>query len=472
MKTVPIILSGGSGTRLWPLSRRDYPKQYLPLLGENTLLQETLLRLNGIENITTAIVVCNVEQRFLVAQQCQTIDQSVDILLEPIGRNTAPAIAAGALYALKKYANEAVTLLVLSADHAIADIDAFHQAITLAIQEANKGRLLTFGIVPTEANTHYGYIKANITHSSLSYPVTAFVEKPNLSTAEQYISAGGYFWNSGMFVFEPTVLLAELSQYAPDIVDCATQSVVNADKDFGFIYLEPQAFAKSPNSSIDYVLMEKSDKVSVVPLEAGWSDVGVWSALYDIDTQNEDNNVIKGEIVTQDTHNSYISAHHLVVTIGVDNLIIINTPDATLVANKDEASKVGDIVQILKNKQKIQTEAHRKVYRPWGWYDIIETGDFFQVKRLHIIPKAKLSLQSHQQRDEHWVVVKGVASVVNGGEKFALKQGQSTYIPRKTKHSLANQTNEELEIIEVQSGNYLGEDDIKRFEDFYGRVKK
>jgi mannose-1-phosphate guanylyltransferase/mannose-6-phosphate isomerase len=470
-KIIPVILSGGSGTRLWPLSRKEYPKQYLPLAGDNTMLQETILRLNGLDNLTDPIIICNVGHRFLVAEQCQQIGIiNPTILLEPVGRNTAPAIAAAVLQSLKD--SDDSTLLVLSADHIIQDIEAFHAAINIANQQAQSGKLATFGIVPTDANTGYGYIKASHKNIDGAYKVEEFVEKPDLKTAEFYLDQGNYLWNSGMFTFKADVLIDELTTHSSDIVNSVNNAINNATQDLDFIRLDKQAFESSPYDSIDYALMEKSDNVVVVPLDAGWSDVGLWSALYDIGTKDSNGNVIQGDVFTKETINTYINAnHHMVATIGVQDLVIVDTPNATLIATKDKAQEVKSIVESLQADGRDEGTMHRKFYRPWGWYDSIEMGEHFQVKRLHVNPGAKLSLQMHHKRAEHWVVVSGTATAINGEDVLTLKEGDSTYIPIGVVHCLENKTNEQLEIIEVQSGTYLGEDDIVRFEDIYGRIK-
>ena len=471
MQIIPVILSGGSGTRLWPLSRKQHPKQYLPLASDNTMLQETILRLNGLDNLANPIIVCNADHRFLVADQCQQIDiTNPVILLEPVGRNTAPAIAAAALQSLKQA--DDVVLLVLSADHVIQDVEVFHQAINIASQQAQEGKLATFGIVPTDANTGYGYIKSSKDNIDGVYKVEEFVEKPNLKTAQSYLEQGNYLWNSGMFMFKATTLIDELTTHSPEIVTSVNDAVNNAEQDLDFIRLDKQAFESSPSDSIDYALMEKSDNVVVVPLDAQWNDIGSWSALHDIGNKDINGNVIKGNVIAQDTSNTYIYAnHHTITTIGVDSLIVVDTPDATFIATQDKAQEVKSIVESLQADGRDEGTIHRKVYRPWGWYDSIESGKHFQVKRLHVNPGAELSLQMHHKRAEHWVVVNGTATVVNGEEVLTLKEGESTYIPIGAMHSLGNKTNEPLEVIEVQSGIYLGEDDIVRFKDAYGRSK-
>ena len=471
MEIVPVVLSGGSGTRLWPLSRKQYPKQYLPLASDNTMLQETILRLNGLDNLADPIIVCNSDHRFLVAEQCQQIDiQNPTILLEPVGRNTAPAIAAAAFQSLKT--SDDVMLLVLSADHVIQDIDAFHEAINIASNQAQEGKLVTFGIMPTVANIGYGYIKSSKDNIDGVYKVEEFVEKPDLENAEFYLEQGNYLWNSGMFMFKAEILIDELTVHSPETVKLVSDAVNNATKDLDFIRLDRQAFETSQSESIDYALMEKSDNVVVVPLNAGWSDIGSWSALHDITAKDSSGNVLKGDVTVKDTTNTYIyTSYHMVTAVGVDNLVVIDTPDATFIASQDKAHEVKSIVESLQKKGRDEIHSNRKVYRPWGWYDTIEAGKHFQVKRLHVKPGAKLSLQMHNKRAEHWVVVSGTATVIKGEEILTLKEGSSTYIPIGTTHCLENQTNEQLEIIEVQSGIYLGEDDIVRFEDIYGRVE-
>jgi len=468
-KIIPVILSGGSGTRLWPLSRKQYPKQYLPLASDNTMLQETILRLNGIDNLSDPIIVCNSDHRFLVAEQCKQIGIiSPIILLEPIGRNTAPAIAAAALQSLKK--SDDSVLLVLSADHVIQDIEAFHRAIDIARKQAQTGKLTTFGIIPTDANTGYGYIKLSKDINDGAYNAEEFIEKPDLKTAKSYLGQGSYLWNSGMFMFQPDVLIDELTTHSPDIVASVKDAINNAAQDFDFIRLNKEAFELSPSNSIDYALMEKSKSVVVVPLDVGWSDVGSWTALYDLGVKDRHGNVINGDVVIQNTTNTYINAnHHLVVAIGVDNLIVVDTADATFIATQNKAQEVKSIVESMQANSRRESDIHRKVYRPWGWYDLLECGKHFQVKRLHINPGAKLSLQMHHKRAEHWVVVNGSAFVTNGNDVFTLTEGESTYIPIGQRHSLENKSNTPLEVIEVQSGIYLGEDDIVRYEDNYGR---
>ena len=472
MKIVPVILSGGSGTRLWPLSRKQYPKQFLSLLGSNTLFQETLLRLKGVNNLSEPIVICNDDHRFLVAEQLNQIGiKNAAIILEPTGRNTAPAISAAAMHIIKNNDVQDSIMLVLSADHEIKNIKEFQKTINIAKIHAKKGKLVTFGIVPNSPNTGFGYINYSNELNLEVYEAKKFVEKPNKKTAESYLKDGCYLWNSGMFMFEPNQLIEELSIHCVEIVNAVRQSFDNATHDLDFIRLEAKTFKSSPGNSIDYALMEKSNNVVVVKLDAGWSDVGSWSSLYEISEKDKNGNVLKGDIFAEETYDSYIDAgSHIVATIGIRDLVIIDTPDATFIAAKD---KVNEVQKIVKKLQILDREEHannRKVFRPWGWYDSIESGINFQVKRLHVNPGAKLSLQLHHKRAEHWVIIDGEASVTNGEETLTLIKGESTYIPIGVVHSLENKTSQILEIIEVQSGIYLGEDDIVRLEDIYGRV--
>ena len=470
MKIIPIILSGGSGTRLWPVSRKHYPKQYLSLIGDNSMFQETILRLDGLQNLLSPIIICNSDHRFLAAEQLKQIGISdVTILLEPIGRNTAPAIAAATMQAHKTEGD--VLLLVLSADHLILNIHAFHKAIKIAAKHAQDKKLVTFGITPTNAKTGYGYIKLSEKNINGSFKVEKFVEKPNKKVAEAMLEEGGYLWNSGMFIFKSETLINEMKIHSNEILINVMKSFDTASKDLDFIRLGIEGFESCPNDSIDYALMEKSSNVFVVPLDADWSDIGSWSALYDISESDDYGNVIKGDVIVKDTLNTYIDAkHHMVATIGLNNIVIIDTPDVTFVSSKEKAHEVKIIADKLETEGRDEVLDHRKVYRPWGWYDSIETGKNFQVKKLHVNPGAKLSLQMHNKRAEHWVVVCGKATVINGDKTFILTKGESTFIPIGTSHSLANNTNDNLEIIEIQSGIYLGEDDIIRFEDIYGRL--
>jgi len=467
MQIIPVILSGGSGTRLWPLSRKQHPKQYLSLADEQTMLQATIQRLQGLENLATPIVICNQEHRFLVAEQLQQINiEKPTIILEPEGKNTAPAIAAAAHYIKDGL------MLVLPADHIIQDIQAFHQTIKIAIKQAEQDKLTTFGITPTEPNTGYGYIEKFSEMEDHACKIKRFVEKPNLKTAKQYLEDGNYLWNSGMFLFTAQNYLKELNKYNPQISESCKQAVEKAKQDYDFLRLDPTAFSESPADSIDYAVMEKTENAVVVPLDAEWNDIGNWSALYQIGEKDKNNNVIKGNAITTETSNSYINAnHHMIATIGVDNLIIVDTADATLVASKDKTQQVKQIVEQLQQQNRTEEQLHRKVYRPWGWYDTIDNGHRFKVKRICVNPGATLSLQKHYHRAEHWIVVKGTAQIINGEQKELLNENQSTYIPIGTSHRLENPGKLPLEMIEVQSGGYLGEDDIERLEDHYGRLE-
>jgi len=474
MKIIPIILAGGSGTRLWPLSRNLYPKQFLPLIEERTMLQATLQRLEGLENLADPIIICNLEHRFLVAGQLQQIGiNNSTILLEPVAKNTAPAIAAAAHYIKTKNEKEKSVgdlLLILSADHVIRDISAFHQAINIGTEQALNGKLTAFGIIPTHPHTGYGYIRTDASPFGSVAKIEEFKEKPNKTSAEQYLEDGNYLWNSGMFLFQSEQLLNQLAIHSQDIFKSTLKSVQNATKDFDFIRLEGESFETATSDSIDYALMEKTDQAVVVPLDAGWSDVGSWNALHEIGEKDQNNNVIKGDVVAFETTNSYIKAdHHIVTTIGVDNLIVVDTPDATLIASKDKVEQVKQVIEQLQKEGRNEGLLHRKVFRPWGWYDTVDKGVRFQVKRICVNPGASLSLQKHSYRAEHWIIVKGTAKIINGDKAEMLCENQSTYIPIGTLHRLENPGELPLVMIEVQSGSYLGEDDIERFEDAYGR---
>lgn len=465
---IPVILSGGSGTRLWPLSRGQYPKQFLPLASDHTMLQETLLRLNGLEGLKAPIAVCNEGHRFILAEQLWEIGAKPSaIILEPVGKNTAPAVAMAALTA----ESEDDVLLVLPADHVISNLEAFHQAIAQARVLAEQGFLVTFGIVPTEPETGYGYIKRDTRQQGAAFNVAAFVEKPDLDTAKRYLQSGDYFWNSGMFAFKAGVFLQELSKFNPEMLSVCRQALEAAKVDLDFTRLDKQLFSTCPADSIDYAVMEKTDKAVVIPLDAGWNDIGSWSALWDVTDKDVFGNAIKGDVLTVDTQNSFIYAENkLVAVIGVSALVIVETADALMVAPKDRVQEVKDIVAQLKERGRSEAETHRKVYRPWGHYDSVDGGERHQTKRIVVKPGARLSLQKHHHRAEHWVVVKGTALVTKGEEKILVSENESIYIPIGTVHCLENPSMIALEIVEVQSGSYLGEDDIVRFDDQYGRI--
>lgn len=471
-KLVPIILCGGSGTRLWPLSRKKYPKQFLPLLSDNTMLQETIVRLKQIQNVENPIIITNDEHRFLVAEQCKNIGlNDPEIILEPIAKNTAPAIAAGALHAKFKFDN--CNLLILPADHYIQNIKKFNKVIELARNQASRGSLITFGITPNSPNTNYGYIKYSNTIRRGIYKVDKFKEKPDLKTAQSFLNQKKYLWNSGIFLFNLDLFLLEMNKFNPKIIENIKISLINSSKDLDFIRLEKKAFFECPSISIDYCLMEKSNKAIVIQFNVGWSDIGSWNSLYSFEKKDRNKNIVKGSAYLESTSNSYInSSHHLVVTLGVDNLIIVNTPDATLISSKDKVNDLKGLTERLSKKNLKEVQNHRKVYRPWGWFDVIDEGNFYKVKRLYLKPEGKLSYQYHKKRSEHWTVVEGVATIIIDGRTQKLKSGESILISQGQKHSLENNSKNRLEIIEVQSGKYFGEDDIIRINDIYGRIKK
>ena len=475
---IPVVLSGGSGTRLWPLSRKLHPKQLLPLLNQTSLLQDTINRLQDFKDIEQTVIICNEEYRFMVAEQARSTSIGVSaIILEPVGRNTAPAIALAAFNAQKeneKSGNEDAILLVLPADHDIKDIAQFHKAIETGVQQANAGRFVTFGIVPHSPETGYGYIKSA---SSVAVNEVAniekFIEKPDLETAIKYLKEGGYYWNSGMFMFKASEYLNALQEFSPEIYT-ASQSASNvAQHDMDFIRVGVEEFKKCPSDSIDYAVMEKVKNAVVIPVDIGWSDVGSWSALHDIGEQDENNNILIGDIKSVSTKNSYVRAEHkLVTTLGVEDLIIIDTDDALLVANKNHVQNIKEIVESLSKEQREEVLLHKLVCRPWGCYKGIDHSDRFQAKRITVNPGSVLSLQLHHHRAEHWIIVSGTAKVTKGEDVFVLSENESTYIPLGTKHRLENIGKIPLELIEVQTGSYFGEDDIVRFDDIYGREGK
>ena len=466
-KIFPTIMCGGSGTRLWPLSRSMYPKQFLPLTSDQSMLQETLARLP--DNVDRTTCICNEEHRFLVAEQLRRVKHSATILLEPEGRNTAPAIALAALQITETSPDG--LMLVLASDHGIKDQSAFHQAITIAGKAAQEGKLVTFGIVPTHAETGYGYIKQGSLVETDTFEVAEFVEKPNASLADEYLASKEYLWNSGMFMFKASTYLAALKEHRPDIYDACKNAMNSALPDLDFIRPDKTAFLACASESVDYAVMEKTTKAVVVPLDAQWSDVGSYSALWDVCEQDEQGNVKKGDVLNVSTTNSYLhSENKLIATVGIDNLVVIDTPDAVMVANKDKVQEVKEIVSQLKLADRPETSFHRKVYRPWGNYDSIDIGERFQVKRITVSPGAKLSVQMHHHRAEHWIIVSGTAKVTIDEATTLMSENQSAYIPIGAVHALENPGKVPLEMIEVQSGSYLGEDDIVRFEDRYGRV--
>jgi mannose-1-phosphate guanylyltransferase/mannose-6-phosphate isomerase len=473
MTLYPVILSGGSGSRLWPLSREHYPKPLLPLFSEKTLLQETASRLDDIEGLGDAVYVCNEEHRFLVAEQVAELGKKpATIILEPEGRNTAPALTLAALYLVKQ--DPDAMMVVMPADHVMTEPQQFVTAVREGSVNAGQGALVTFGIVPDGPETGYGYIKRNGEVSGTpAFTVASFVEKPDLKTAEQYVSKGDYYWNSGIFLMRADRWLDEIGQYRADILDACRKAVTQGSQDADFFRVSKADFLASPSDSIDYAVMEKTDQAVVIPVNAGWSDVGAWSALWDVCPRDSDGNVIQGDVIAEDTHNALLVARHrCLATLGIDNIIVVETADAVLVASKDKAQDVKAIVNRLKASGRDEHKMHRQVYRPWGSYEGIDEGPRFQVKRLSVKPGAKLSLQLHRHRAEHWVVVKGTAQVTCGDQVFMLHENESTYIPLGEKHRLENPGNIPLEVIEIQSGSYLGEDDIVRFEDVYDRVRE
>ena len=464
---IPVILSGGSGSRLWPLSRGQYPKQFLALVSGNTMLQETVLRLKGLHSLQAPIAVCNEDHRFMVAEQLWEVDAKPSaIILEPVGKNTAPAVAMAALAA----PSEEDVLLILPADHVIENTSVFHDAVKQANELAAQDFLVTFGIVPTGPETGYGYIKRSNTNLGSAFGVEAFVEKPDVETAVQYVESGEYFWNSGMFAFKAKLFLQELEKFNPEMLAACRKAFDQAKVDLDFIRLDKSAFSACPADSIDYAVMEKTDKAMVIPLDAGWNDVGSWSALWDVTKKDEAGNAIKGDVLTYDTSNSYLhSEKKLIAAVGIKNMVVVETDDAVMVAHKDRVQEVKEIVTQLKKQNRREAEIHRKVYRPWGHYDSVDDGERYQTKRIVVTPGAKLSLQMHHHRAEHWIVVKGTALVTIGDKKRLLSENESTYIPLGTVHCLENPGVIPLIMIEVQSGSYLGEDDIVRFDDQYGR---
>lgn len=466
----PVLLSGGVGSRLWPVSRETHPKQFLPLAGELSMLQETLQRTSGLEE-SPPLVVCNEEHRFMVAEQLRQVDiKASALILEPQGRNTAPAVALAALQALTT--DPESLLLVLPADHLIQDVVAFSNAVSKAVPLAQQGRLVTFGVVPSSPETGYGYIKCGASIASDLYDLERFVEKPDAATAQAYLDSGNYLWNSGMFLLRAATYLEQLGEFAPDILACSREAMAGASTDLDFVRPAADAFARSPSDSIDYAVMEKTTVGAVVSLDCGWSDVGAWSALWDVAERDAQGNVCKGDIILDDCSDSYFrSDSRLVAATGVANLVVVETADAILVADRNKVQDVKRIVNRLKAQDRPEASQHRRIYRPWGSYESLVMSERFQVKRIVVNPGQTLSLQMHHHRAEHWVVVHGTAEVTCEDKVFMLGEDESTYIPLGHKHRLANPGRIPLELIEVQSGAYLGEDDIVRYEDVYGRGK-
>ena len=468
----PIIMAGGTGSRLWPLSRELNPKQFLPLVdAQYSMLQLTLQRLAGVAT-NEPYVVCHEEHRFLAAEQLRQLGyEQTAIILEPMGRNTAPAIALAALQAQRHSRGDDPILLVLAADHAISDITAFEQSIATALPLAESGKLVTFGITPTHAHTGYGYLEQGASLGNGGFVVRQFVEKPDLATANIYLTQGNYFWNSGMFMFRASRYLAELAHFAPAILEACQQALANGSQDMNFIRVELQAFATCPNISIDYAVMEHTQSAVMVPLEADWSDIGAWSTLWERSEKDAQQNAFSGDVIAHDTQRSYVHADsRLVATLGVEDLVIIETADALLVAHQSRTQDIKHLVDQLQAAKRPESQLHQTVYRPWGKYESIGKGPGYQVKRITVQPHAKLSLQTHRYRAEHWIVVSGTARVTLNERIFDVGENQSTYIPIGALHALENPTDAPLELIEVQSGAYLGEDDIVRYVDQYGRT--
>lgn len=477
MAIIPVIMAGGSGSRLWPMSREHFPKQFLNLYGNNSMLQETVKRLADID-CNAPLILCNEKHRFIVAEQLRQLNfLANNIILEPVGRNTAPAIALAAIQSLKNVSDaDDPILLVLAADHLIKDQRAFTDAINSAIPFAESGKLVTFGIVPNVPETGYGYIHRGCEMDASqdvakAYCVNQFVEKPNADVAKNYLDSGEYYWNSGMFMFSARRYLAELKLSRPDIYQVCMASMNHVSSDLDFIRINNDEFKQCPSESIDYAIMEKTSDAVVIPMDAGWNDVGSWSSLWEISDKDAYGNVNRGDVILTDSHNNYVSAESLLVsTIGVDNLVIIQTKDAILVSNKDKVQDVKKIVEELKRCGRKEYSTHREVYRPWGQYDSIDDGNGYQVKKILIRPGERLSTQMHHHRAEHWIVVSGTAKVTNAEREFLITENESTFIPIGAIHSLENPGKVDLELIEIRSGKYLEEDDIVRFSDKYGRV--
>ena len=466
----PIILCGGTGSRLWPLSRELNPKQFLALTDEDsTMLQQTVSRLRGLDT-GAPVVICNEEHRFLAAEQLRLAgEDSASIILEPMGRNTAPAIALAALQSVA--GGEDDMLLVLAADHLIGDAAAFRESVNRALRLAEDGKLVTFGIVPGKAETGYGYIQKGAALDTEGFVVERFVEKPDYGTAQSYLESGDYLWNSGMFLFKASRYLEELERFRPDILEACRTALKNSEKDLHFTRVDRGAFSDCPEESVDYAVMEKTSSAAVVPMDAGWSDIGSWSALWEVSSRDESGNAVSGDVIQQNSSGCLVRAdHRLVATVGVEDLVVVETKDAVLVAHKDRVQDVKKVVSQIEADGRHEHLNHREVYRPWGVYDSIDNGHRYQVKRIAVKPGAKLSVQMHHHRAEHWIVVSGTARVTNGEKTYLVTEDQSTYIPVGQVHALENPGVVDLELIEVQSGSYLGEDDIVRFEDKYGRA--
>ncbi|MDW4577722.1 mannose-1-phosphate guanyltransferase [Atlantibacter hermannii] len=473
----PVIMAGGSGSRLWPLSRVLYPKQFLCLKGELTMLQATICRLDRVQ-CESPVVICNEQHRFIVAEQLRKLSKLTEnIILEPAGRNTAPAIALAALAAKMRNSDSDPLMLVLAADHVIEDEVAFRDAVNVAMPFALQGKLVTFGIVPDQPETGYGYIRRgevinpDETVDTVAFTVAEFVEKPDIDTAQRYVSSAEYYWNSGMFLFRAGRYLEELAKYRPDILDACTKAMNALDPDLDFIRVDEEAFLACPAESVDYAVMERTADAVVVPMDAGWSDVGSWSSLWEISKRTPEGNVHHGDVISHQTENSYVYAESgLVTTVGVKDLVVVQTKDAVLIADRNQVQDVKKVVEQIKADGRHEHHIHREVYRPWGKYDSIDEGERYQVKRISVKPGEGLSLQMHHHRAEHWIVVAGTAKVTINDEIKLLGENESIYIPLGATHCLENPGKIPLDLIEVRSGSYLEEDDVVRFEDRYGRV--
>ncbi|MFO7712849.1 mannose-1-phosphate guanylyltransferase/mannose-6-phosphate isomerase [Desulfosarcina sp.] len=478
MKSIlPVILAGGSGTRLWPLSRALYPKQLISLVDRRTMLQNTILRVEGLEHSVKPMVVCNDEYRFMVAEQLRQIDITADaIILEPVGRNTAPALAVAALWALEK--GDDPVLLILPADHHIQFADQFQRVVKDGFAYAQAGRLITFGIVPEKPETGYGYIKMGAaldggSQDASAVAIAAFVEKPDLETAKQYVDSKAYCWNSGIFMFQASQVLGALETFVPDIVTACRQAIQKGKSDLDFFRLDKAAFSACPSDSIDYAVMEKTDCGGMLPLAAGWNDLGSWEALWQVGEKDDLDNVVKGDVVLHDVEDSYLHAEHrLIAAVGLKDHIVVETADAVMISPRDRVQDVKGLVDQLKKKNREETRTHKRLFRPWGTVDQLVGGARFQVNRITVKPGGVLSLQKHFNRSEHWIVVRGSALVTRGAEQFVLKEDSSTYISSGIAHRLENPGKIPLELIEVQTGGYIGEDDITRLEDLYGRHRE
>lgn len=469
---VPVILSGGAGSRLWPLSREAYPKQFLPLIGDHTMIQTTVLRTHGIDDMAPPVLVCNEEHRFLVAEQMRSLGiEPATILLEPCPRSTAPAVALAALQASEQ--DDDPILLVLPADHLIADESRFREGVEYVKTHAKKDNLITFGIKPERAETGYGYIKAGSACGQRVFEVDRFVEKPDELTAQRYVEAGDYFWNSGMFVFRASIYLRELERFQPAIVAACRDAFAHRNTDADFVRVDSSRFGECPSDSVDYAVMEKTKNALIMPLEIGWSDIGSWAALWQACAHDAQGNVVKGDVININCKNSYIDARErMVAAVGIENTIVVATADALLVASRKDTQQVKSVVEKLLADKRYESRHHRKVQRPWGSYDSVDSDQRFQVKRIVVNPGASLSLQMHHHRAEHWIVVSGTARVTRNDEVLLLSENQSAYIPLGARHRLENPGKIPLQLIEIQCGAYLGEDDIVRFEDIYGREKE